>query len=389
MNQIYFDNAATSYPKAELLSDVVKNFIDTSCVNIARGTYSLADLLSSCVLDTRAALAKFFDCDDDPVKFCKRIIFTSGVTQSINIFLRGLLKPGDHIITGSMEHHAVIRTLNNLRDTIGISYDVAQADLSGVVTAFAVEQLIKDNTKAVIINHASNVFGTISPIEQIGAMCKEHGLFFAVDTAQTAGVIPISMRKSNVDFIAFSGHKGLMSLQGVGGFAISDKLSMVLTPTVTGGTGSISHSFTQPDILPDKFESGTLNLVGIVALNHSLKFINSIGMDNIYSHEIKLRQYFVEKLSSIKGVRVYCPDCSNTTSVVSVTIDKIDNAAISYKLSNEYSIMTRTGLHCAPIAHQSMGTYPLGTVRFSFSYFNTIEEIDRCVSAIAQIADAI
>ncbi len=385
MNKIYFDNAATSYPKAPALSDIVKNFIDNSCVNIGRGTYSLSDDVADMVLDTRIMLAKFFDCDDDPVRFSKRIIFTSGVTASINMFLRGLLVSGDHVITGSMEHHAVIRTLESMRQSCGITYDVAQADEHGVVSASAVSSLVKPSTKAVIINHASNVFGAISPISEIGALCAQRGIFFAVDTAQTSGVVPISMRESNIDFLAFSGHKGLLSLQGVGGFAISDRLSKVLTPLITGGTGSVSHSYTQPDILPDKFESGTLNLPGIIALKHSLSYIESIGVADINAHEQELRQYFIDKSKDIPGINLYCADNADTTGVLSLTIDGIDNAVLSFLLDKDYHIMTRTGLHCSPIAHKSMGTYPQGTVRFSFSYFNTKQEIDYCINALKDI----
>lgn len=386
MKKIYFDNAATSFPKAPQLSQTVSNFIDNNCVNINRGTYNLAQQMGDIVLDTRIALSRFFDCDDNPAKFCKRIIFTSGVTQSINIFLRGLLKEGDHIVTGSLEHHAVMRTLHDLVRTRNISFDIAPCDSNGVVFPDGVEKLIKRGTKAVIINHASNVFGTISPITEIGDVCKRRGIFFAVDTAQTAGVVDISMRKSHIDFLAFSGHKGLLSLQGIGGFAVSYELSKVLSPLVTGGTGSVSHSYNQPDTLPDKFESGTLNLCGICALNHSLKFISDTGIEKIREKELMLRRYFVSKMQKLDGVTVHCTDASlETTAVVSVTFDSIDNASVTDILEYEYGIMTRCGLHCAPSAHWAMGTYPGGTVRFSFSYFNTTDEIDYCINAVKNI----
>lgn len=386
MRKVYFDNAATSYPKAPHLSDTISNFIDNNCVNINRGIYTLAGEVGDTVIDTRILLAQFFDCDDNPVKFCKRIIFTSGVTQSINMFLRGILSEGDHFITGALEHHAVMRTLYALKDEQGITFDIAPINENGAVTAEAVESLIKSNTKAVIINHASNVFGTISDIERIGEVCKRHNIYFAVDTAQTAGVVDISMRESNIDFLAFSGHKGLLSLQGIGGFAISEKLSKELKPILTGGTGSISHSYTQPNILPDKFESGTLNLCGIYALNHSLKFLLDTGISTIREHELKLRRYFISQVKEIKGVTVYFGDENiNTTSVVSVSFDDIDNAVVSEKLANDYGIMTRCGLHCSLSAHKAVGTYPNGTVRFSFLYFNTTDEIDYCIDALKKI----
>lgn len=386
MRKVYFDNAATSYPKAPHLSDTISNFIDNNCVNINRGIYTLAGEVGDTVIDTRILLAQFFDCDDNPVKFCKRIIFTSGVTQSINMFLRGIQSEGDHFITGALEHHAVMRTLYTLKDEQGITFDIAPINENGAVTAEAVESLIKSNTKAVIINHASNVFGTISDIERIGEVCKRHNIYFAVDTAQTAGVVDISMRESNIDFLAFSGHKGLLGLQGIGGFAISEKLSKELKPILTGGTGSISHSYTQPNILPDKFESGTLNLCGIYALNHSLKFLLDTGISTIREHELKLRRYFISQVKEIKGVTVYFGDENiNTTSVVSVSFDDIDNAVVSEKLANDYGIMTRCGLHCSLSAHKAVGTYPNGTVRFSFLYFNTTDEIDYCIDALKKI----
>lgn len=386
MTKIYFDNAATSFPKAPHLSQTVSNFIDNNCVNINRGTYTLSGQMQDMVLDTRIMLAKLFDCDDNPAKFCKRIIFTSGVTQSINMFLRGLLSDSDHVITGSMEHHAVMRTLYDLHSERNVSFDVAPCDENGVVTADSVQRLIRPNTKAVIINHASNVFGTVSPIAEIGEACKRHGIFFAVDTAQTAGVYDISMRKSNIDFLAFSGHKGLLSLQGIGGFAISHSLSEQLKPIITGGTGSVSHSYAQPNNLPDKYESGTLNLCGICALNHSLKYITDIGIDNIREKELMLRRYFISELINTDGVKIYCADDTlDTTAVVSVTFEHLDNAYVADVLDREYSIMTRCGLHCALSAHTSMGTYPDGTLRFSFSYFNTKDEIDFCVKAVKKI----
>lgn len=386
MKNIYFDNAATSFPKAPNLSQTVSNFIENNSVNINRSVSSLSSSLYDIVLDTRVMLARFFDCDDDPLNFCKRIIFTSGVTQSINVFLRGLLNDGDHIITGSLEHHAVMRTLYDLKTEKNITFDIAKCDKNGVVSAQSVESLINKNTKAVIINHSSNVFGSISDIKKIGQVCKRHNIFFAVDTAQTAGVVPISFRKANIDFLAFSGHKGLLSLQGIGGFVISKRLSDILKPLVTGGTGSISHSFNQPKNLPDKFESGTLNLCGIVALNHSLKFINEIGIENIREKELFLRKCFVEKSSALNGVCVYCADENiDTTSVVSLSFADFDNSYVADMLEKNYGIITRTGLHCAPSAHIAMGTFPQGTVRFSFSYFNSLKEIDYCVQALEKI----
>lgn len=386
MKKIYFDNAASSFPKAPALSETVSNFIDNTCVNINRGVYSLSSELSDVVIDTRMRLAQLFDCDENLFKFCKRIIFTSGVTASLNMFLRGLLSENDHVVVGALEHHAVMRTLYALQKEKGITFDIAKCDENGVVSSDSVIACLKSNTKAVVINHASNVFGAVSDITSIGELCREKGIYFAVDTAQTAGVIDISMRKSNIDFLAFSGHKGLLSLQGIGGFAISKKLSHELKPTITGGTGSASHFYTQPDTLPDKFESGTLNLCGIIALNHSLRYISEIGIENIRKRELTLRKYFVDSLKDEKDIKIYCADESvDTTAVVSLTFKTCDYAYVASTLERDFGVMTRCGLHCSPLAHSSMGTYPSGTVRFSFSYFNTESEIDFCVNAIKKI----
>ena len=386
MNKIYLDNAATSFPKAPHMSEIISNFVDNNCVNINRGMYSMSDDLSDIVLETRVKLAQLFDCSDNPVKFCKRIIFTSGVTASINMFLRGILKNGDHVVTGALEHHAVMRTLYDLQKEKDITFDVAKCDEKGIVTADSVEKMLKDNTKAVIINHASNVFGSVSKLEEIGKLCFEKDIFFAVDTAQTAGVVPISMRQCNIDFLAFSGHKGLLGLQGIGGFAVSEKLSPELKPTITGGTGSASRFYSQPDILPDKFESGTLNLCGIISLSHSLDYINSIGVNNIHNRELELRRYFVERIKDIEDIKIHCADSvTDTTAVVSLSFGALDNAFVASALERGYGVMTRCGLHCSPLAHSSMGTYPSGTVRFSFSYFNTEEEIDYTADAIIKI----
>lgn len=388
MKHIYFDNAATSYPKSPLLSDTITDFINNRCVNVNRGVYSAASESESVVFETREKLANFFDCGDDAVKFSKRIIFTSGVTQSVNMFLRGLLENGDHIVTGSMEHHCVMRTLYSLKEEKGVEFSIANADENGIVTADAVEKCIKENTKAVIINHASNVFGSVSDIEKIGTLCKKHNIFFAVDSAQTAGVIPISVRKCNIDFLAFSGHKGLLSLQGIGGFYISERLEKALSPTITGGTGSFSHLYTQPDVLPDKFESGTPNLCGIYSIKHSLKYLEKTGIENIRKHEMLLRKRFVDGLRDVDGVTLYCADLpyDKSTSTVSINFDNLDNGLCANTLIDEYGIMVREGFHCAMSAHESMKTDKTGTIRFSFSYFNTEEEIDYTINAIKTIA---
>ena len=378
--RIYFDNAATSFPKAIGLGKAVYDFIENSSVNINRGTYDMAYGLERLVFETREKLAEFFGASDSA-----RVIFTSGVTYSINLFLMGLLKSGDHIIVSSMEHHAVTRLEERLRKK-GILISKARADKDGTLKAEDVEKLIRPETKAVFINHASNVCGTILPIKEIGAICKKNSIIFGVDSAQTAGIIPINVEEMNIDFLAFSGHKGLMGPQGIGGFVISECLSKILPPLVLGGTGSVSDSYKAPDFLPDKYESGTLNLPGIAGLSCSIDFINNIGIEKIYEKEKALLEYLLEGLKNMDFLRVVGKENSlNRLAVVSLDFLEMDNSEAAFFLDKDWGIMTRTGLHCAPDAHKTLGTFPEGTVRVSLGYFNTFEEIDVFFEAVRSI----
>lgn len=385
MNKIYFDNAATSFPKAPNLGRVISDFIENSSVNINRGAYNSAYETAECVYDTRSMLAKFFDCSDNTDDFTKRVIFTPGITYSLNYFIKGFLSSGDNIIVSSMEHHAVMRPLKEIQN-YGIEHKIVYADQTGEINASDFEKLIDKNTKAILVTHASNVCGTILPIKEIGQICKKYNLIFAVDTAQTAGSLPISLSENNIDFLAFTGHKGLLGMQGIGGFIISKRLDGELKPLICGGTGSLSHLFTLPDFLPDRFESGTINLPGVISLNHSLKYLNNIGIDNICKKELELTDYFLKGVRDINNVRVIGKtNCENRTAVVSLDFINRDNADIAFMLDNDYGIMTRVGLHCAAIAHETLGTLNTGTIRFSFGYFNTKHEIDYCIEALHKI----
>ena len=250
----------------------------------------------------------------------------------------------------------------------------------------SIEPLIRPNTVALIINHASNVCGTIQPLESIGSICKAHNLQFIVDAAQTAGVIPIDMKACHIDALCFTGHKGLLGPQGIGGIIFTKEMAHTLTPLIAGGTGSFSHLETMPTHMPDAFESGTLNLPGIIGLNEGLAYIESQGMENIHNHELALTQAFLEGLQSIDGINIVGKqNIQDRTAVVSITIDGMDAASIAYELESTYHIMTRVGLHCAPRAHQTLGTYPEGTVRFSFGYANTQEDVEAALSALHRI----
>lgn len=271
-------------------------------------------------------------------------------------------------------------------EKLGVEFDAVPCDEEGGVTADDFRAYIKENTKAIITTHASNVCGTIIPIEEIGALCKEKGLVYAVDTAQTAGILNIDMQKANIDFLAFTGHKGLLGPQGIGGFIASDKLEGLIDPVISGGTGSLSDSEEIPDFLPDRFESGTLNLPGIIGLHQALVYLKEAGIDNMRKEKMEITKYFLDQVKEIDGVKVAGKKTvEGRLGVVSIDFEGFDNSIVSFYLSSKYKIMTRVGMHCAPRAHKTLKTFPQGTVRFSFSHFNTKEEVDVCIDAIKTI----
>ena len=380
MDYIYLDNASTSFPKAPTVATAMSDYITNRGININRGSYALAYDVEDIIYTTRQRLNTLFNGHDP-----SHVIFTQNVTMSLNMVIKGLLKSGDHVLVSSMEHNAVMRPLTQLLDK-GITFDTIPCDSTGFIQMDSIEPLIRPNTVALIINHASNVCGTIQPLESIGPICKAHNLQFIVDAAQTAGVIPIDVKACHIDALCFTGHKGLLGPQGIGGIILTKEMAQTLTPLIAGGTGSFSHLETLPTHMPDAFESGTLNLPGIIGLNEGLAYIESQGMENIHNHELVLTQSFLEGLQSIDGINIVGKqNIQDRTAVVSITIDGMDPASIAYELEYTYHIMTRVGLHCAPRAHQTLGTYPEGTVRFSFGYANTHEDVVSALSALHRI----
>lgn len=380
MDRIYLDNAATSYPKAPGVGEAVKHFIDDIGCNIKRGVYKSSLSAEEIVFDTREQICRLFNFDK-----AENVIFTQNITQSLNFLMKGFLKRGDHCIVSSMEHNAVMRPLAQL-NAEGVEFSRIQCDSFGRLNPEDITEQIKSNTKAVIMTHASNVCGTVLPIYDVGKICKEKGIRFIVDSAQSAGTLELDWKRLNADAIAFTGHKGLLGPQGIGGFVVSDEMANEMSPYITGGTGSFSDSEEQPEHLPDKFESGTPNIPGIFGLNTALKYVFSIGTENILLNEMKLTDAFISEVSDIKGVMLAgLEGTTGRTAVVSLDFKDWDNAEIAYILDKEYGIATRCGLHCAPSAHKTLGTFPQGTVRFSFSHFNTMEEIRYTVDAINRI----
>lgn len=378
---IYFDNGSTSWPKAPGVAGAMAELLENGAFNINRGNYAGAYEVEGMVLDTREQLARLFGVQDS-----RNVIFTPGITYSLNYFIKDVLKDGDHVLVTGLEHNAVMRPLEQMRGQ-GVSYDIVPVDTEGNLDPDVLEGMVKPETRAVIATHASNVCGTIVPVGEIGEICRKKNLYFAVDTAQSAGTIPVDMEKYGIDFIAFTGHKGLLGPQGIGGFLVSEKLNKNMKPLIAGGTGSQSDSFLMPENLPDKYESGTMNLPGIIGLHAALDYLEKTGIEDIHKKKMILTEHFLNQVKEIPNVRIVGrKDTENRVAVVSLDFLDGDNAVAAFELEQEYGIMTRVGLHCAPAAHKSLRTFPQGTVRFAFGAENTKEEIETCVKGIKRIA---
>ncbi len=384
MKKIYLDQASTTYPKPECVARAVYEYMTGNGCNINRGCYENAYDTEEVILETRELLCELFDGPD-----CKNVIFTKNVTESLNIVLKGFLKSGDHVLVSSMEHNAVMRPIRQL-EAAGVEFDRIPCTAQGELILEAMDELIKPNTRAVVMMHASNVCGTVLPLREVGAFCKEHGLKFIADCAQTAGVLPISMKEMNIDALCFTGHKGLYGPQGIGGFVLQEEMIEEITPLLSGGTGSISHTEEIPEFMPDRFEPGTMNLPGIFGLHAALKWISETGIENIHKKEKMLTGLFLENIKKLdrsgEKIKLIGKEMNEgRTAVVSIQTPGRDVSEVAYLLDKNYGIMTRVGLHCAPSAHQTLGTYPTGTIRYSFGYFNTEEEVLMAVKALEEI----
>ena len=383
MDSIYLDNASTTFPKPEPVARAVYKYMTHAGSNINRGGYESAYSVAESVFETRQLLAELFHGGD-----CKNVVFTKNVTESLNVILKGYLKPGDHILVSSMEHNAMMRPIRQL-EAVGVAFDRIPCDDSGALKPEALERLLRPNTKAVAMLHASNVCGTVMPIGAVGEFCRAHGLKFILDCAQTAGVIPIDMEAMHIDALAFTGHKGLLGPQGTGGFILKENMISAIDPLLSGGTGSLSHTERIPAFMPDRFEPGTLNLPGILGLKAGLEWLKQTGIDKIRAHELVLTQQFLEGLKPMEErglLRIIgSRDCANRTGVVSIQTLTKELAQAAYELDADFGIQTRVGLHCAPSAHKTLGTYPTGTIRFSFGWANTPEHVEKALYALNAI----
>lgn len=379
---IYLDNAATSYPKPKEVGQAMMYFLEKVGANPGRSSHRLSIESGRILYQARESLAELFNVDD-PL----RIIFTLNVTEALNLALKGLLRPGDQVITSSMEHNSVMRPLRELEKR-GVEVKVVPCSSQGVLDPVDLERAIKKNTKLIVLNHGSNVIGSLTPITVVGEMAKRHHILFLVDTAQTAGCYPLDIKKDNIDLLAFTGHKALYGPPGTGGLVIGERVdTKKLIPLKVGGTGSHSEFEEQPDFLPDIYESGTPNIVGLNGLKEGVRFVLAEGVDKIHQHEKNLIIRLIEGLKEIPEVTLYGGDYrKEQVAVVSFNLKDKWPSEVGMRLDEEYDIMCRVGLHCSPATHKTIGTFPRGTVRFSMSWFNTLEEVDQVIMAIREIA---
>lgn len=417
--KIYLDNAATSFPKPEEVPRAVYDYMTKLGTNVNRGGYATAYDTETVVFECRELIGALFHAPD-----YKNVVFTRNITESLNVVLKGLLRSGDHVIVSSMEHNAVMRPIRQLEKK-GINFTRVQCESDGSLKPEKLLSCLRPDTKAVVMTHASNVFGTMLPIQEVGNFCKENGLIFILDSAQTAGVFPIDMEKMHIDILCFTGHKGLLGPQGIGGFILRNELVLKIEPLISGGTGSLSNVETVPEFMPDRFEAGTPNLPGIFGLHAALNWLRKQGeadllkgkslkensavqevfgktsfsveqcflaaLEKIRKHELQLTAEFLKMLDPLekegKLKIIGKKDTEMRTGVVSIQTLTRELSDTAFQLDTRYGIMTRVGLHCAPSAHTTMGTYPTGTIRFSFGFANTDQEIKIAADALRELLE--
>lgn len=373
---IYLDNAATSFPKPKEVSTAVYDFMVNNGTSSGRGSYKKAMQSDYIVYECRKLIGKLFNFNDP-----KKVVFTSNVTDSLNIAMRGILKENDHVITSSLEHNAVWRCLKTLERDINIKIDTVECSKDGITNPQDIKKYIKKDTGLIVFTQASNVLGTIQPIREIGAIAREHNIPFLVDSAQSAGAMKIDVKEDNIDILAFTGHKSLLGPMGTGGLIINTDID--IKPLKAGGTGGDSAYEYQPDYYPNHLETGTSNVSGIAGLREAIKFLNKEGIENIHNKEKELTKYALEKLETVKDIEIYGPkDCEKMLSVISFNIKDKRPEDVGSILDQKYDIMLRAGLHCAPTAHSVIGTKERGTLRIGLGYFNEKEDIDKLVEAL-------
>ncbi len=379
---IYFDNAATSWPKPPEVAEAMIHFLRDVGANPGRSAHRRAVESGRIVYAAREAVCELVNAPD-PL----RVAFTANVTVAINMALWGLLRPGDHVITSSMEHNSVMRPLRAL-ERRGVELTVVPCAPDGSLNPALLQAALRPNTRMIVLNHASNVVGTILPVREAGRIARERGLLLLVDAAQTAGAYPIDVQADGIDLLAFTGHKSLLGPMGTGGLVVGGRVEASrMEPLIRGGTGSRSEREEQPDFLPDMLEAGTPNVVGIAGLEAGIRWVMERGVDAIRAHEMALAERLIDGLREIPGVTVYGPcDAARQTATVSFNIAGMEPSEVGMRLDEEHEILCRVGLHCAPAAHRTLGTFPAGTVRFGMGVFNTADEVDAALAAVSNLA---
>lgn len=374
---IYLDNAATTMKKPQCVIDAVVNAM-THMGNAGRGANEAALDASRVIYDTREKISDLFNLQNP-----SRVAFTCNSTESLNTAIKGVLTRSDHAITTSLEHNSVLRPLYEL-ESKGMELSVVECDENGNINYDDFESLIKDNTKAIVCTHASNLVGNLLDVKKIGEIAKKYNLVFIVDASQSAGVFPIDMQDMNIDILCFTGHKGLLGPQGTGGLCVRENVN--IRPLKVGGSGVNTFSKTHPDVMPTMLEAGTLNGHAIAGLNAALDYLKEEGIENIRNREEELMFRFYNGIKDIKDIKIYGNFENKRAAIVTFNIGDIDSAVFSDELSLYYNISTRPGAHCAPLMHKAMNTVDQGAVRFSFSHYNTEEEIDTAINAVKEIA---
>jgi cysteine desulfurase family protein len=385
MQHRYLDNAATSWPKPPAVFDAVDRYQRECGAAVGRSATRRAADLQAVVDRCRRSLAEFLNAES-----AKSIVFAFNGTDALNLALHGWIAPGDHVVTSVAEHNSVLRPLRTAQDRLSVAVDYAPVDASGIVDPDAIRRLIRPRTRLIALTHASNVTGALQPIAEIGAIAREADIAFLVDAAQTAGHVPIDVRAMNIDFLACSGHKGLLGPLGTGVLSVRPGRERDLRPVRQGGTGSVSESEHPPDQMPDRYESGNHNAPGIVGLDAAMRWIREQGLDAIRAHEMELTAHLLERLRLVPGVTLFGPeDVNRRVGTVSFRLDGLDAQTCATLLDSEFGIETRGGLHCAPRMHKALGTLDEGgLVRFSIGPFNTRDDIDAAAQAVAQLAGA-
>ncbi|NEU04379.1 aminotransferase class V-fold PLP-dependent enzyme [Clostridium senegalense] len=379
--KVYLDNGATSYPKPQTVYNSIMDYMTQVGSNIGRGASSSSLEGNHITFQCRELICNFFHFDK-----VENVIFTPNITYSLNMLIKGSVKKGWHVLTSVMDHNSTLRTLHSLKNDGIIDLDIIDANRDGFISVESFKSMIKENTKLVVLSQASNVCGSIQPLKEIGQICKEKGIYFIIDTAQSAGCIDVNFKDLNCNALAFTGHKSLLGPQGTGGFLIDDNFNNICNPIIEGGTGSSSSDVLQPTFMPDKFESGTMNAPGIAGLLAGINFINNEGLTTIKEHEDYLAKKLIEGLLNIDSIILHgSKETIDRAPAISINSTKIDNSELGFMLDNQYGIITRTGLHCAPLAHKALGSYPNGSIRFSLGYFNDERDIDYTLNSINKI----